>query len=214
MIKQFRALVRLMFEYLPHDNKAGNLMSALYSLYKGKKQWLEGDQEAELTFDRLITGLIVKKGVPVIQNIRKWIEASSRLEIHMPFESIPNERKNQVTLGVKLAFSLVANIKQSKDTLDTMVTLQCDFLDRLLSLPTINKYWFPLVFDPNQEDFRPLNLKNMYSSYLFSKKADEHEETKEESKGDNTVLGELKKDENKMFIFANTFEMLHTRLLE
>ena len=58
-IKQLRALVRLMFEYLPHDNKAGNLMSALFSLYKGKKQWLEGDQEAEVAFDRMITGPIV-----------------------------------------------------------------------------------------------------------------------------------------------------------
>jgi len=30
----------MMFEYLPYDNKSGNIMSSVYSIYQGKKQWL------------------------------------------------------------------------------------------------------------------------------------------------------------------------------
>jgi hypothetical protein len=116
-----------------------------------------------------------------------------------------------VTLGVKLALSLVANLTQAKETLDCMVSLQCDFLDHLVSIPTFNKYFFPLVFDQaEQEEFRGINFKNMYSSYYYSKRV-EQEEVKG---GDSVVVGELNKDEGKMFIFANTFEMLHMKLLE
>jgi hypothetical protein len=48
-----------MFEYLPYDTKAGNLMSSLYGIYKGKKKWLEGDKAAELSFDCLITAPLI-----------------------------------------------------------------------------------------------------------------------------------------------------------
>ncbi len=58
-IKQLRGLVKLMFEYLPYDTKAGNLMSSLYGIYKGKKKWLEGDKAAELNFDCLITAPLI-----------------------------------------------------------------------------------------------------------------------------------------------------------
>ena len=40
----------------------------------------------------------------------------------------------------------------------------------------------------------------------------EKEEAKQDSQGN--MIGELKKDEGKMFIFANTFELLHTKLLD
>ena len=50
----------------------------------------------------------------------------------------------------------------------------------------------------------------MYSSYYYSKRVEQ-----EEVKGDESaVVSELNKDEGKMFIFANTFEMLHMKLLE
>ena len=82
-----------MFEYLPYDTKAGNMMSSLYGIYKGKKKWLEGDKAAELNFDCLITAPLTQK-VAMFQTLRKWLEAPSRLEIHIPFESIPHERKS------------------------------------------------------------------------------------------------------------------------
>jgi len=69
----------------------------------------------------------------------------SRLEIHIPFESIPNERRNQVTLGVKCAHSLVANFFGSEKTYDTLVGLQFQFINDIVSLPTINKYLVPLL---------------------------------------------------------------------
>ena len=42
-----------------------------------------------------------------------------------------------------------------------------------------------------------------------------NEEEKEEQKKDiqGNLIGELQKDERKMFIFANTFEFLHTKLI-
>ena len=117
-----------------------------------------------------------------------------------------------------MAYTLVSNIIQDKSTLDTMVLCHCSFIDDLLSLPTFNKYWVPLVFDhPTSSEFRPINFKHMFSSYYFSKRADDHEESKEETKngeGAGMVMGELQKNEHKMFIFANTFEIMHTRLLE
>ena len=76
-------------------------------------------------------------------------------------------------LGVKLALSLVANLSQSKETLDCMVSLQCDFLEHLVSIPTFTKYFFPLVFESaDKDEFRSLNFKNMYSSYYYSKRVE------------------------------------------
>lgn len=52
-----------------------------------------------------------------------------------------------VTQAVKLALSIVANIVGDKSTLDGMVELQYEFLNEIMSLPTINKYLIPLMFE-------------------------------------------------------------------
>lgn len=137
----------------------------------------------------------------------------------MPFESIPNERKSQVTIGLRCALAIMSNITQSKVLLDTMVRLQYSFVHHILSLPTINKYLLPLLFPDNHQDdlLRTLNLKNLFQSYFYSKQVDDEQTSeKEEVKGggsSDSVIGELSKNEAKMFIFANTFEMLNTKVI-
>lgn len=81
-----------------------------------------------------------------MKQIRQWLNNHSRLEIHVPFESIPNERRNQVTLGVKTALAIVSNIAASEQTYDALVVMQSHFVQEIVSLPTINKYFLPLVF--------------------------------------------------------------------
>jgi len=46
----------------------------------------------------------------------------------MAFESIPHERKQQCSLGVKTAFVMVSTVTNCEETLDTMITLQCEFV--------------------------------------------------------------------------------------
>mmetsp|Transcript_10499 Transcript_10499/g.10558 ORF Transcript_10499/g.10558 Transcript_10499/m.10558 type:complete len:101 (-) Transcript_10499:6-308(-) len=55
----------------------------------------------------------------------------------------------------------------------------------------------------------------MFSSYYFSKKLDMDQKEMEESKKDSEgyLINEAQKSEKKMFIFANTFELMHQRLI-
>jgi hypothetical protein len=111
----------------------------------------------------------------IYEKFRIWLNAPSRLEIHMPFETIPNERKSQVITGLKCALAIMCNIVQNKSLLDSMVHLQYSFVHNILSLPTINKYLLPLVFPENNSDelIRPVNLKNLFQSYFYSKQVDD-----------------------------------------
>jgi hypothetical protein len=68
-----------------------------------------------------------------------------------------------------------------------MVRLQYSFVHNILSLPTINKYLLPLVFPENPDDLlRPLNLKNLFQSYFYSKQVDDDSYSKEEVKGEES----------------------------
>ena len=82
-------------------------MNAIYSLFIAKRQCLS--KENELEFDVKVTSSILAE-VNVINLIRNWIEHPHRLEIHISFQSIPNERRNQVILGVKCAFTIMSKI--------------------------------------------------------------------------------------------------------
>jgi hypothetical protein len=98
--------------------------------------------------------------------IKGWIQQPSRIEIHMPFESIPNERRNQVTLGINTALALLTSVTNSEHTYDLMVSLNCQFVNDLMSLPTINKYFIPLLDGEGEK----ISIKNMYQAYYYSKK--------------------------------------------
>ena len=180
------------------------------------------EKVSEKDFDISVTSYLIDATDPLAL-IRLWLLTNGRLEYHVPFESIPNERRNLCSLGVKTAFSIVTNLTSCEETYETFISLQYQLVNYLMSLPTINKYLAPLMFpssDPlvasSEEEFRPISIKNLYQSFYYSKQVDMSENEKEEAKQDSqgNMIGELKKDEGKMFIFANTFELLHTKLLD
>lgn len=83
--------------------------------------------------------------LPILQMVRVWVQSHGRLEIHVPFENIPHERRNQVTLAVKLALSMATNIMHTERTYDSLVALQSGFVEHVMCLPTIMKYLLPLL---------------------------------------------------------------------
>lgn len=97
-------------------------------------------------------------------------------------------------------------------TYEMSISLLYGFVNEVFSLPTINKYFMPMLSKP---EFQGINFKNLFQSYYFSKKVDMNEEEKEEEKKDlqGNLINELQKNERKMFIFANTFELLHSKLI-
>lgn len=72
--------------YLPQDNKSGSLIQALLAIYKGKLTLQDG---GEKLFDKHVTQAIEERGIQIMTYIRVWLLSQSRLEIHVPFDSIP-----------------------------------------------------------------------------------------------------------------------------
>ena len=97
----------------------------------------------------------------------------------------------------------------TETTYDYAVALQYSFVHEVLSLPTIHKYMLPLLQEVK------INYKNVCQAYYFSRKLDMNEEEKEEAKRESEghLITELRKDERKMFIFANMFELMLTTLI-
>jgi hypothetical protein len=141
--------------------------------------------------------------------MKKWI--MSKIELHLGFEQIPLEKKNLVSTGLKTSIIMFNNYVQTNKTLEESIALQFDFINEIMSIPSINKYFFPLI---NGGTFK-INFKNLYSSYYYSKKVDMDEKEKEEEKKEmmGDMVKEVSKSEKKMFIFSNTFELLHTKLV-
>jgi hypothetical protein len=86
---------------------------------------------------------------------------------------------------------------------DLCIPMQHGFVQHILSLPTINCYLVPLIKSGLKLDF-----KLLYQSYYFQVS---EEEEKSVARGD--VLVETSKDERKMFVFANSFELLHSLIV-
>mmetsp|Transcript_10499 Transcript_10499/g.10557 ORF Transcript_10499/g.10557 Transcript_10499/m.10557 type:complete len:108 (-) Transcript_10499:342-665(-) len=87
------------------------------------------------------------KGLCILEVVKKWMTA--RLELHLPFEQVPAEKKNMVTLGLKFSMLVFNSYVQTNKTLDTAINLQYDFINHIFSMPSINKY-FLTVIDANQ----------------------------------------------------------------
>ena len=133
----------------------------------------------------------------------------NRIELHIPFDQIPQEKKQMITNVCKAMLSLVSSFTMSDATYEDSVQLYFSFVHEFFSIPTILRYMVPLLAQI------PVNFNNVFKSYFYCKKADmafqDQEEQKIESQGN--LITETAKDERKMFIFANSFELLHSKLL-
>ncbi len=125
----------------------------------------------------------------------------------MTYESIPNEKKNLTITACKTLLSMLSTFTVTDKTYDTSITLYNSFVHEILSLPTILRYLTP------QLNLHPLPYKLIFQAYYYSKRVDD-QATQEEEKHQGQLMGEMQKDERKMFIFANTFELMHTRLMQ
>ena len=119
LFKNIRKLLNVAYDRLHEDNRSGSLMAALNAILKAKSALIPDE---EFLFDKWITAPIVDR-VPMISQIGKWILHASWLEIHMAFDTIPNERRNQVSLGLKTALLLISNLVTKQETYDTLVAL-------------------------------------------------------------------------------------------
>jgi len=145
--------------------------------------------------------------------IRDWLYPK-RIEIHQSFESISHEKKRFVNQGLRLSLQLFSEFKAAnQQDYDLSINLQSGFVSQILSLPTINRYLLPMLTKTPKSEAQKgdlkIDFKLLFSSYYFDKVS------AEESK--STAMGELmvetSKDERQMFIFANTFELLHCHLV-
>lgn len=84
-----------------------------------------------------------------------------KIELYMPFESVLAEKKNMVNLGLKTAMLLFSNCVHSEVTLDFSIALQYHFVNEVISIPTINKYYFPLIAKFKSTG-KTINFKNMF----------------------------------------------------
>jgi len=145
--------------------------------------------------------------------VRDWLYPK-RLEIHQLFHEISNERKRYVNIAVKLATQLFSEFKASNQTnYDLAINLQFNYVNEILSLPTITKYLIPML-EQAQEPLK-INFKLLYQSFYFSKliNLDEEESKQAQQEAVGNAIPETQKSERKMFIFSNTFELLLTNLI-
>ena len=97
-----------------------------------------------------------------------------------------------------------------------MINLQYNFINEILSLPTITKYFIPMIEGEVQGQPRlNVDLKRLYQSFYFQKLSslDEEEEKQAAREAAGHSIQEHQKSERKMFIFSNTFELLLTHMI-
>ena len=94
------------------------------------------------------------------------------------------------------------------------INLQFNFVNEIFSLPTITKYFIPLL-DLDAAEPLVVDFKRVYQSFYFSKLSTlDEEETKQASReAQGHMILETQKQERKMFIFSNTFELLLTHMI-
>ena len=139
-----------------------NMMSAKLSLAERSKQEAVDVALGYLNLD-----------LNFMAKIRTWL-FPKRLEIHQMFNEISNERKRYVTIAVKLATQLFCEFKASNQAhYDLAINLQFNFVNEILSLPTIPRYFIPLL---EGADALSVDFKLLYQSFYFSKLSDLNEE--------------------------------------
>lgn len=110
--------------------------------------------------------------------IREWLYPK-RLEIHQMFTEVSNEKKRFVNMAVRYATQLFCEFKASNAVnYDLAINYQFNFINEILSLPTITKYWIPML-----ESQSPLvvDYKLLFQSFYFSKQSSlDEEETKQD----------------------------------
>ena len=134
-------LLEEVFRCLPVDNSSGSLMQFLCNTMKAKLE-IEDPKVQEaidvalgyLNLDLNFMGLI-----------REWLYPK-RLEIHQFYDQISNEKKRFVNIALKMATQLFCKFKATNQTnYDLAINLQFNYVNEILSLPTITKYFIPMI---------------------------------------------------------------------
>lgn len=92
-----------MFIVLPFDNKSGSVMSCLRDLFISKSRDLDRVEQEQ--FDKMLGQIHLDIGI--MDKIRLW--TLSRIELHVAFESISQEKKNMVTMATKTALTMISS---------------------------------------------------------------------------------------------------------
>jgi len=98
------------FEHLPVDNQSCTLLNTLVKLIERK---VGLDKKKQEVFDVALGHLNLTYNFHA--KVREWL-FPKRLEIHQTFESIPNEKKRFVKMGLKLAVLLFSQFKASNQS--------------------------------------------------------------------------------------------------
>ena len=102
------------------------------------------DKDNQLKFDMLLGN--VQCDYNIMERVRMWM--MQRLELHMTFENIPNEKKNLFKLGLETAVMIFNNLVSTDKTYEIAVSLLYGFVNEIFSIPTINKYLMPMLARP------------------------------------------------------------------
>jgi hypothetical protein len=65
----------------------------------------------------------------VMERIRAWI--MPKVELHIPFENIPNEKKNMAKLALTTAIMIFNNFIISDKTYELSVSLQYSYINEI-----------------------------------------------------------------------------------
>ena len=95
------------------------------------------------------------------------------------FNQISNERRRFVNIAVRFATQLFTEFKATNQAnYDLVINLQYNFVNEILSLPTITKYFIPML-DLDAANPLVVDFKRVYQSFYFSKLSTlDEEETK------------------------------------
>ena len=96
------------------------------------------------------------------------------------FNEVLNEKKRFVNIAVRFATQLFCEFKASNAAnYDLSINYQFNFINEILSLPTITKYWIPML--ESQQTPMVVDYKLLYQSFYFSKQSSlDEEETKQD----------------------------------
>jgi hypothetical protein len=201
-------LVAEVYRHLPADNSSGSLMQFLCNTMSAKLKI--GDKARQEAID--VAFGYLNLDINFMKAIREWLHPK-RLEIHQLFNQINNEKKRFVNIALRLATQLFCEFRASNaSNYDLAINFQFNYINEILSLPTIIKYLLPMLEGP---DRLTVDFKLLYQSFYFSKLSSlDEEETKQAAReAQGHLILETQKSERKMFIFANTFELLLSHMV-
>ena len=126
---------------MPADTQSGNLMQFLCNMMAAKLKI--ADRAKQESLDVALGNMNLDLNFMGL--IRDWLYPK-RLEIHQLFHEISNERKRYVNIAVKLATQLFTEFKASNQAnYDLAINMQFNYVNEILSLPTVTKYLIPML---------------------------------------------------------------------